>query len=112
MVLGQSIFSQPKKEPAPTPYAGSGIGQKKNILGQPIVAEPPKQQAAPTKLGLGGLITSSGQTTGALKLENAKLQAQADAPESPRSQAARIMKRQAGIGQLKTMHKPTSEELL
>lgn len=74
--------------------------QKVNLLGQPIVAEAPKPAYKPS-----GLVTRSGQNTTELKAENQRLQASADAEAmTPRSKAAKLMKRQAGIGQLKTMH--------
>lgn len=76
-------------------------GIKKNLLGQPIVAKPTAAEYAklqnPNPTGFSDI--------------NAGLQKQAvlgnvsaDSPESPRSKAAKLMKRQAGIGQLKTMH--------
>lgn len=124
MPLGVSIFTKAGQEaikaanaknaPAPTP-AGSGLGAvKKNILGQPIAAAPAasaKPASSPSvadlpKSGFGGYSISSQAALAKAAADNEAAQA------SPRSLAAKMMKRQAGIGQLKTMHTPTAEELL
>lgn len=102
------IFSKPKiatpkpQVAAKTPGIFSGI---------PKPAVKPVTPAAPSKpIASNGFMVSFADK---MKQEVANKK-ENDATEAlnaaaPRAQAARMMKRQAGIGQLKTMHKPEAE---
>lgn len=83
----------------------------KNILGQPLTPKPAAKPAAPAKPvaanGFGVSLSQQLNQEIANKKDNEATAALNSA--SPRAQAARMMKRQAGIGQLKTMHKPEAE---
>lgn len=98
-----------------------GVKPKVNVLGQPISgAKALSVDAGKQIQAIGGAAPAPAakasppaySSPGKALDINAGLQRQAvlgggvsaDSPDSPRSKAAKLMKRQAGIGQLKTMH--------
>lgn len=102
--MALNLFGQPRVE---EPKVAAPV--KKNLLGQPISVEPAKASVlAPAHVGIGGVGAAAPSSARILNRSGESLadyeKAVADSAESPRSKAAKLMKRQAGIGQLTTRH--------
>ncbi len=104
MVLGQFNLGKP---PVPSQRESERVSSKPklNLLGQPIVSNEPQKgsvasQQAAVPLAQRGMTP----TLSKLNMENKAIVDSLDSQSSPRSKAAKLMKRQAGIGQLTTRH--------